>query len=456
MGNIASSFISALKSAKPYKLVFIGLDGAGKTTILYRLARNKVENTVLTIGFNVEVINFQGWAVTGWDVGGRSSMRPLWRFYAKDSEGIVFVVDAGDPYRLDQARDELHRGIDTIDCDGKGLPVLVYANKQDLPNALQIEDLQDRLQIDRLKPKRQCRFVPCIATTGKGLHEGLQWLRDSITNAENNGTIVTEKEVEVLASAKHPVPGAPIASSIGFDPVKNNATLQSFLPIKNGTECPFAKSAKLWGGSEGSWENSETVAANARALSDFVRQSNAGQNLDGFCVALPSNKDVSPQMFGQQVRQILTYLGDLDPVSENSLRNNYIGNRGWRYRYAGAGFFVTTFAPCYPPTSSRYAFGIKDRCFIMLQPELSFLRHKLPSDTPKTTDPPQTIRDKTRLSFRDAGRSYHIPKTTQYPPAEHIVKPLKDDGATVIYWWLEKSSNTIGNEEVQEEKKEVE
>jgi len=456
MGNTASSFNSILKPTKPSKLVFIGLDAAGKTTILYHLAHNKVENTVPVIGFNVEAVNFQGWAVTAWDVGGRSSMRPLWRHLAKDADGIVFVVDASDLHRLDQARDELHRGINTIDCDGKGLPLLVYANKIDLPNALQLEELHDRLEIGRLKPMHQCKLVPCIATTGKGLHEGLQWLCDTISNGENNAAIGVEKKVEVQAPNKQHVLRSSIASSIGFDPVKNNATLQSFLPIKNGTECPFAKAAKLWGGSDGTWGGSDTVAANARALSEFVRRSNAGENLDGFCIELPSDEGDPPEAFGQRVRQTLTSLSDCDPEGENMMRKNYVGSRGWRYMYAGSDFFVTSFAPCYPPTSSRYSFGIKDRGFILLQPELSFLRHKIPNDTPVTMDPPQTIRDKTRLSFRDAGRSYHIPPTTQYPPAEHIVKPLKDDGTTVIYWWLEKSNNTIGNMAFEEEKKEVE
>jgi len=128
------------------------------------------------------------------------------------------------------------------------------------------------------------------------------------------------------------------------------------------------------------------------------------------------------------------------------MRKPYIGARGWRFRFAGADFFVTTFAPCYPPTSSRYAFGA-NYAFVLLQPELSFLRHNLPDDTPVTLDPPETIRDKTRLAFLGAGRGYHIPPTIKYPPAEHIVKPLKDDGKTVIHWWITSGDLATTNEE---------
>jgi hypothetical protein len=69
---------------------------------------------------------------------------------------------------------------------------------------------------------------------------------------------------------------------------------------------------------------------------------------------------------------------------------------------------------------------------------MSFACHGLPPDSPNTNwEEPKTIRDKTRVAFRKAGREYHIPKTTRYPPAEHVVKPLHDDGICVIKWCVE-------------------
>ena len=79
----------------------------------------------------------------------------------------------------------------------------------------------------------------------------------------------------------------------------------------------------------------------------------------------------------------------------------------------------------------------------LFQPMSSFARHKLPADTPASAtewDNPKTVRDKTRVAFKEAGRAYHIPETLPYPVAEHIVKPVEDNGENVVRWWEPKSS----------------
>ena len=187
----------------------------------------------------------------------------------------------------------------------------------------------------------------------------------------------------------------------------------------------------------------EQATDSAESLIEFTRRSNLGEKLDGFCIDIDDDlaRKGSPEEFGEFVRKMLLALADLDPSGENMMRVNYIGSRGWRFRFNRTDFFVTSFAPCYPETSSRYSFGA-NRAFLLLQPELSFLRHGLPPDSAHTNwDRPENIRDKTRVAFRDAGRAYHIPKTTKYPMAEHIVKPLKDDGVSVVRWWQESIEN---------------
>jgi len=73
--------------------------------------------------------------------------------------------------------------------------------------------------------------------------------------------------------------------------------------------------------------------------------------------------------------------------------------------------------------------------FVLLQPEYSFLHHDLPYDTPHTEwEAPRTIRDRIRVSFRDAGQGYVVPPTVRYPPAHHIVKQLRA-GDPVVEWW---------------------
>jgi len=87
-------------------ILMLGLDAAGKTTILYKL-KHEVVTTIPTIGFNVETVELSGAQLTCWDVGGCDKIRPVWRHFIKDARGFVFVVDSHDIDRLDSARNEL-------------------------------------------------------------------------------------------------------------------------------------------------------------------------------------------------------------------------------------------------------------------------------------------------------------------------------------------------------------
>ena len=87
----------------------VGLDAAGKTTILYKLKLGEVVTTIPTIGFNVEAIEYGNLTLTVWDIGGQDKIRPLWRHYYQSTQGVIFVVDSNDRDRVAEARDELHR-----------------------------------------------------------------------------------------------------------------------------------------------------------------------------------------------------------------------------------------------------------------------------------------------------------------------------------------------------------
>jgi len=168
MGN------SWTKSSK--KILMMGLDAAGKTTILYKMKGNEeVVTTIPTIGFIVEELTIGGSDFTAWDVGGRSNMRPLWRHYYQNTEGIVFVVDANDKDRIIDVKDELTR---ILAEDGLlGLPVLVFANKSDLDNAYSASQLATLLPVGE---DRKLNVVSCCATNGDGLWEGMLWLSNTI------------------------------------------------------------------------------------------------------------------------------------------------------------------------------------------------------------------------------------------------------------------------------------
>lgn len=86
----------------------VGLDAAGKTTILYKLKLGEVVTTIPTIGFNVETVEYKNISFTVWDVGGQDKIRPLWRHYYQNTQGIIFVVDSNDRDRIDDSKDYEH------------------------------------------------------------------------------------------------------------------------------------------------------------------------------------------------------------------------------------------------------------------------------------------------------------------------------------------------------------
>lgn len=148
-------------------------------------------------GFNVETVEYKNISFTVWDVGGQDKIRPLWRHYYQNTQGLIFVVDSNDRDRIDAgtsqrsglpfhalfsvlthyyyctARDELHRMLNEDELRESIL--LVFANKQDLPNAMSAAEMTDKLGLHGLR-HRQWYIQACCATTGDGLYEGLDWL----------------------------------------------------------------------------------------------------------------------------------------------------------------------------------------------------------------------------------------------------------------------------------------
>ena len=158
----------------------VGLDAAGKTTILYKLKLGDNVQTIPTIGFNVETVEYKNLNFTIWDVGGQDKIRPLWRHYYPNTQGIIFVVDSNDRDRIDFARDELQRLL--AEDDLKDATLLVFANKQDLPQAMTPQEMSYKLGLNGLKRSRNWYIQACCAQTGDGLYEGLQWMSTSFAS----------------------------------------------------------------------------------------------------------------------------------------------------------------------------------------------------------------------------------------------------------------------------------
>ena len=134
--------------------------------------------TIPTIGFNVETVEYKNISFTVWDVGGQDKIRPLWRHYYQNTQGLIFVVDSNDRNRADAARDELHRMLGEDELRDSVL--LVFANKQDLPDAMGASEMTERLGLHSLQRNRTWYIQACCATTGDGLFEGLDWLSETL------------------------------------------------------------------------------------------------------------------------------------------------------------------------------------------------------------------------------------------------------------------------------------
>ena len=158
-------------------MIIIGLDNAGKTTILYKLHLGEIVTTVPTVGFNVETMNYEGLKFQVWDLGGQTGLRPYWRCYYQDTNAVVYVIDSADKDRLEVARQELELMLQEEEL--RGAPVLILANKQDLPNAMNEQEICNGLGLTKIND-RQWSLFKVSAVQGTGLNEGFEWLVDQI------------------------------------------------------------------------------------------------------------------------------------------------------------------------------------------------------------------------------------------------------------------------------------
>lgn len=168
MGIISRLF----SGKKEMRILMLGLDAAGKTTILYKLKLGEVLTTIPTVGFNVETVQYKKIEFTVWDIGGQEKIRPLWRHYFQNTQGLIFVIDTNDNERVEECSNELHNILTSDEL--KNVKLLVFANKQDLPHAMSITDLTYKLKLYTIKHK--WHIQACCAISGYGIYEGLDWL----------------------------------------------------------------------------------------------------------------------------------------------------------------------------------------------------------------------------------------------------------------------------------------
>eukprot|EP00039_Didymoeca_costata_P005878 m.85437 g.85437 ORF g.85437 m.85437 type:complete len:237 (+) comp13012_c0_seq2:140-850(+) len=198
-----------MTAQREYRFLMVGLDAAGKTTILYKLKLGEVVTTIPTIGFNVETVSHKNIHFTVWDVGGKDKVeftffcerihqkldkiRPLWRHYFQNTSGLIFVLDSNDRDRIHEASDELQRMC--AEEELKNCPILLFANKQDLPNAMSTTEVVDKMGLKNLT--QPWMIQGSCAPRGHGLHEGLDMLAEQLQNPKKpNHHFEDKKQVQ--------------------------------------------------------------------------------------------------------------------------------------------------------------------------------------------------------------------------------------------------------------------
>ncbi|XP_022750356.1 ADP-ribosylation factor 3-like [Durio zibethinus] len=177
MGILFTRMFSSLFGNTEARILVLGLDNAGKTTILYRLQMGEVVSTIPTIGFNVETVEYNNIKFQVWDLGGQTSIRPYWRCYFPNTQAIIYVVDSSDTDRIGIAKEEFHAILEEDEL--KGAIALIFANKQDLPGALDAAAVTEALELHKIKNRQWAIFKTC-AIKGEGLFEGLDWLCNAL------------------------------------------------------------------------------------------------------------------------------------------------------------------------------------------------------------------------------------------------------------------------------------
>ncbi|NXD80596.1 ARL14 protein, partial [Halcyon senegalensis] len=161
--------------AKQANILMLGLDSAGKSTLLYKFKYNDIFLTSPTIGFNVDMIETEkDFTLTCWDVGGQQKMRQFWCNFLENADGLFYVVDSSNKRRLEESKKEFALVLKSEFL--KNVPVVVLANKQDLPGALNAEEITRRFHMKKYCSDRNWYVQPCCAVTGEGLSEALQRL----------------------------------------------------------------------------------------------------------------------------------------------------------------------------------------------------------------------------------------------------------------------------------------
>ena len=162
----------------PSKIIMIGLDSAGKSTIMYSLGQ-EVVCEIPTIGFCMEKVvePLSNLEIISWDIGGSDKIKVLWKFFFESAKAIILVMDSNDPFKREwEAKQELDWFLEQETLQNS--PVLVFCNKSDVEGAKSPEMIAEALHLNRLDSSRPWKVLPSVATSQEGIRDGLEWLQE--------------------------------------------------------------------------------------------------------------------------------------------------------------------------------------------------------------------------------------------------------------------------------------
>uniref|UniRef100_A0A3B3QDG5 ADP-ribosylation factor-like 5C n=2 Tax=Paramormyrops kingsleyae TaxID=1676925 RepID=A0A3B3QDG5_9TELE len=168
---------SSVSAYTEHKVIIVGLDNAGKTTILYQFLTKEAVHTSPTIGSNVEEIAVRKTRFLVWDIGGQESLRTSWSSYYCNTEIVILVVDSTDRERITLNKEELHRMLAHEDLQNAA--VLILANKQDMKNSMTAAEISQCLTLSSITG-HSWHIQACCALTGEGLPASLDWMRSRV------------------------------------------------------------------------------------------------------------------------------------------------------------------------------------------------------------------------------------------------------------------------------------
>ena len=149
MGNIFRKMFDALTDSKEArKILILGLDGAGKTTIMYKLKFDETVSSVPTIGFNVEELRYKNLKFNCWDIGGQEKIRMLWKHYYENTSCLIYVLDSSDEERMELAKETLHNLLAQEEL--RDTCLLVFANKMDMAG-MELSRIAEKMGLHSLR-----------------------------------------------------------------------------------------------------------------------------------------------------------------------------------------------------------------------------------------------------------------------------------------------------------------